>query len=194
MHWPSCDQSFATALDGHTDTYEEDDDTFICLPFADDEHKMGDNLENNNMSDVTKKTVQGALHRMIMDEEEEPAAVERVRIELNSLKHCLGKSDLNGAKDAGCVVILSSFEAVAKFTSCALHRMIMVPVKTQTGKKKLGDEPKLRPSCSTEQIQLALEFRKNSIICYIKKWRRDGKLFLQDWKTRQSTPQLMISS
>ena len=117
MHWPSCDQSFATALDGHTDTYEEDDDTFICLPFADDEHKMGDNLENNNMSDVTKKTVQGALHRMIMDEEEEPAAVERVRIELNSLKHCLGKSDLNGAKDAGCVVILSSFEAVAKFTS-----------------------------------------------------------------------------
>ena len=59
-----------------------------------------------------------------MDEEEEPAAVERVRIELNSLKHCLGKSDLNGAKDAGCVVILSSFEAVAKFTSSQTERPI----------------------------------------------------------------------
>ena len=115
--YSACDQSFATALDGHTDTYEEDDDTFICLPFADNEHKMGDNLENNNTSDVTKKTVQGALHRMIMDEGEEPAAVERVRIELNSLKHCLGKSDLDGAKDAHLAIARVYKDAAA--STCA---------------------------------------------------------------------------
>ena len=115
--YTACDQSFATALDRHTDAYEEDDDTFICLPFADDEHKMGDNLENNNMSDVTKKTVQGALHRMIMDEGEEPAAVERVRIELNSLKHCLGKADLDGAKDAHLAIARAYKDAAASTCS-----------------------------------------------------------------------------
>mmetsp|Transcript_22897 Transcript_22897/g.29326 ORF Transcript_22897/g.29326 Transcript_22897/m.29326 type:complete len:85 (+) Transcript_22897:653-907(+) len=69
-----------------------------------------------------------------------------------------------------------------------------LPVKTQTGKKKLDDEPKLRPASSTEQVQFAFQFSKNSIIRHIEKWWRDSKLFLKDRQTTQRTPKIVIPS